>query len=235
LNTLVQLDSGILGSAEAVASLSAARKAQLLVLSDTHGHYTVVEAIIREFGPACDALLFAGDGMWDFVQYLENAQESDKLTAALPPVVVFVAGNGDGEQYRVTISGSADSSEPEDVPGYSLSIPSRQIVRACGYGIFLVHGHRHAVEVSLEVLVDSAHAMDCDIAVYGHTHIALSEHFSHILALNPGSPSRPRGHTVPGFAVLELDSASTMPKAEFYVVHERQRGGFGFERNPAFF
>ncbi len=235
MNTLSQLDTGVLGSAEAVRALLEAKEARLLVLSDTHGHYAVVEAILREFGPLCDALLFAGDGMWDFVQYLENAQESDRLTASLPPVVVFVAGNGDGEQYRVTISSSGDTPEPEDVPGYTLNIPARQIVHACGYSIFLVHGHRHSVDVSLEVLVDSAHAMDCDIAVYGHTHIALSENFSHILALNPGSPSRPRGHTAPGFAVLDLDSASTTPKVDFYVVHERLRGGFSFEKNSAFF
>ncbi len=235
MNALIQLDTGILGSAEAVSALCDAGEARILVLSDTHGHYAVVEAILREFGPSSDALLFAGDGMWDFVQYLENAQESDRLKAALPPVVVFVAGNGDGEQYRVTISGPGDTPEPEDVPGYSLGIPSRQIVHACGYSIFLVHGHRHSVDVSLEVLVDSAHAMDCDIAVYGHTHIASSENFSHILALNPGSPSRPRGHTAPGFAVLELEASSTTPKVDFYVVHEKPRGGFGFEKHPALF
>ncbi len=221
MNALIQLDTGILGSAEAVSALCDAGEARILVLSDTHGHYAVVEAILREFGSSSDALLFAGDGMWDFVQYLENAQESDRLKAALPPVVVFVAGNGDGEQYRVTISGPGDTPEPEDVPGYSLGIPSRQIVHACGYSIFLVHGHPHA--------------MDCDIAVYGHTHIASSENFSHILALNPGSPSRPRGHTAPGFAVLELEASSTTPKVDFYVVHEKPRGGFGFEKHPALF
>lgn len=235
MNALTQLDSGILGSEEAVSTLLEAQEARLLVLSDTHGHYAVVEAILREFGPSCDALLFAGDGMWDFVQYLENAQESDRLAAALPPVVVFVAGNGDGDQYRVSISGAGDTPDPEDIPGYSLSIPSRQIVHACGYGIFLAHGHRHSVDVSLDVLVDSAHAMNCDIAVYGHTHIAFAENFSHILALNPGSPSRPRGHTAPGFAVLELDASSTTPKADFYTVHEGPRGGFTFEKNPAVF
>jgi len=235
MNALTQLDSGILGSAEAVSSLQGAHEARLLVLSDTHGHYSVVEAILRDFGPSCDALLFAGDGMRDFVQYLENAQDSDRLTAALPPVVVFVAGNGDGEQYRVSISGSGDTPDPEDIPGYSLSIPSRQIVHACGYSIFLAHGHRYSVDVSLDVLVDSAHAMNCDIAVYGHTHIAFSENFSHILVLNPGSPSRPRGHTAPGFAVLGLDASSMTPKADFYIVHEGTRGGFGFEKNPAFF
>jgi hypothetical protein len=91
MNELVQLESGLLGSVEAVEDLSRAENARILVLSDTHGHYDVMEEIIRSFGPGCSALCFAGDGMWDIVQYLENALESDRLREALPPVVSFPA------------------------------------------------------------------------------------------------------------------------------------------------
>jgi len=123
----------------------------------------------------------------------------------------------------------ATSLTPEDNPGFSLTVPSRQIVRACGYSIFLVHGHRHSVDVSLDVLVDATHAMDCDIAVFGHTHIPFAEEYTHILALNPGSPSRPRGRSEPGFAVIELDSNSTTPKYDFFIVSEGYRGNFRFD------
>lgn len=228
MNVLTQLDSGLLGSPEAVAALASADSARILVLSDTHGHYNVVEAILREFGPKCDALLFAGDGMWDLVQFIENAQETEKCRDALPPVVAFVAGNGDGEQYRVSLPVTGDTPEPEDVPGYSLTVPSRQIIRACGYSILLVHGHRHSVDVNLEILVDCAHAVDCDIAVYGHTHIPFAEEFTSILALNPGSPSKPRRHADPSFAIVELDSTSTDPKVDFYKIKEGTRGNFHF-------
>lgn len=230
MNVLTQLESGFLGSSEALDSLFAAETARLLVFSDSHGHYEVVEAIIREFGPDCDALLFAGDGMWDIVQYIENAQESERFRGALPPVVAFVAGNGDGDQYRVGLPSSGDALEPEDIPGYSLSVPSRQIVRTCGYGILLVHGHRHSVDVNLEILVGVAHAMDCDIAIYGHTHIPFCEEFSHILALNPGSPAKPRGHAEPGFAIISLDATSIAPKVDFYTVKEGSRGHNSFKK-----
>jgi putative phosphoesterase len=229
MNPLSQQENGFLGSPEAVEKLIHADSAKLLVISDTHGHYNVLEAIVREFGPTCDALLFAGDGMWDIVQYIENAQEAEKLKDALPPVVVFVAGNGDGDQYRVSLPVVGDAPEPEDVPGFTINVPNRQIMRACGYSILLVHGHRHSVDVSLEVLVDSAHVMDCDIAIFGHTHIPFAESFSHILALNPGSPARPRGHSEPGFAVIELDSNSTEPKTSFYIVNAGLRGNFYFD------
>jgi putative phosphoesterase len=230
VNVLTQLASGLLGSSEAVTALAAADTARLLVFSDSHGHYSVVEAIIREFGPAGDALLFAGDGMWDIVQFIENAYVNERFREALPPVVAFVAGNGDGDQYRVSLPVAGDAPEPEDIPGYSLTVPSRQIVRACGYGIFLTHGHRHSVDISPEILVGSAHAMDCDIAVYGHTHIPFNEEFSHILALNPGSPSRPRGHSEPSIAIVSLDAASTVPRVEFYKITEGRRGAIRFRK-----
>jgi putative phosphoesterase len=227
MNAMVQHSSGLLGSAEDIDALAASESAAVLVVSDTHGHYEVLESVIREFGPSCSALLFTGDGMWDIVQYIENSQESEKLRAAMPPVVAFVSGNGDGDQYRVSLPPVGDA---DDNPGYSLSVPSRQIVRAAGYTIFVAHGHRHSVDVSLDILVDSAHAMNCDIAVYGHTHVSMAEQFSHILALNPGSLSRPRGHSLAGFALMELDAISTEPRVSFYSAATGGiRGNFKFE------
>ena len=232
MNDLNRPKAGILGTESGLDVLERAETARLLVLSDTHGHYPVLESVIRKFGPDCDALLFAGDGMWDIIQYVENAQKSEKLRSALPPVVAFVAGNGDGDLYRVSLPVSGDALEPEDAPGYTLSVPSRQIIRACGYGIFLAHGHRHSVDVSLDVLVDSAHAMDCDIAVYGHTHIPLAEQFSHILTLNSGSISRPRGRSEPSFAIVELDAATIVPRVTFCTVTEGVRGNYNFKEIP---
>lgn len=229
MNTLVQLESGLLGSPDAVNALSDSESSRVLCVSDSHGHYGVFEAIVREYGPDCDALLFAGDGMWDLVEYVENAHDSERLRGALPPVVGFVAGNGDGDQYRVRLGTSGDPEHPSEAPGCTLIVPSRQIVHASGYSILLTHGHRYSVDVSLEMLVDSAHAMNCDIAVFGHTHIRFAENFTHILALNPGSPARPRGKTEPGFAVIELDATSTEPKTTFYTVKEGLLGGFSFD------
>jgi uncharacterized protein len=230
MNALAQSDGGLLCESGDADRLARADSARLLVLSDTHGHYEVLESIVREYGPLCDALLFAGDGMWDIVQYLENAQDSDRLKAALPPVVAFVAGNGDGEQYRVSLGSSSAGGAlaPEDAPGYSLIVPARQIVRACGYSILIAHGNRHSVDVSLDLLVDSARAMDCDIAVFGHTHMPCAETYSGILALNPGSPARPRGRHGPSFALVDLESTSTEPKVTFVSVYPGARGSFRF-------
>jgi uncharacterized protein len=228
MNALAQLKNGFLGTQEAVESLAKSDAARLLVVSDTHGHYAVLEAIVREFGPTCDALLFSGDGMWDIVQYLENALDSERIKEALPPVVAFVAGNGDGDQYRVSLPVRGVSNDPEDAPGFTIDVPSRQILHACGYSVLLVHGHRYSVDVNLEVLVDTAHIMACDIVVFGHTHVPFAETFAHILALNPGSASRPRGRSDSGFAIIELEAHSTEPSHRFYTVSEGILGTFHF-------
>lgn len=223
MNNLEQAASGILGSVEDSDFLSRSDAARILVVSDTHGHYDVFEAIVREFGPESSALLFAGDGMWDIVHYLENAYESDRLRDALPPVVAFVAGNGDGDQYRISLKKTA-SVRDDTVPFANIMVPQRQIVRAAGWNILLVHGHRYSVDVSTDILTDSAHAMNCDIAVFGHTHVQYCEQYDHIMVLNPGSPARPRGSSDPGFAFLDIEQTRTEPSVTFYAVMENDRG-----------
>jgi len=51
--------------------------------------------------------------------------------------------------------------------------------------------------------------------------------------LNPGSPSRPRGHSSPSFALVDLDSTVLSPKVTFCAVTELSRGGFAFVESPA--
>lgn len=230
MNALVQTESGLLGSEEAVRNLSLSEKSRLLVVSDTHGHYEVFEAIMKEWGSQCDALIFSGDGMWDIVQYLEKAQAKTVLMKTLPPVIAFVAGNGDGDKYLINFSAlSANSFYLENSESF-IVVPRRQILHASGHSILIVHGHRHSVDVSRDVLVASARDINCSIAVFGHTHISLAEQKTNVLALNPGSPTRPRGSSVPSFAILKLDSATSIPITEFYKVSKGIRGNFYFEK-----
>ncbi len=233
MNKLERVESGLLGSRDALYALERADQARLLVLSDTHGHYDLFESIVREYGPSSDALLFAGDGMWDVVQYVENAHASERLRVALPPVVAFVAGNGDGDQYRVCLPSNGPVDEPSEAPGFSLTVPQRLVVKACGFSVLLAHGHRHSVDVNPEILVSLARSLACDVAVHGHTHIPFAEEFTSVLVLNPGSPSRPRGHTGPSFALVDLESTVLTPKVTFCAVSEAPRGGFAFGESPA--
>lgn len=229
MNELAQTETGLLGSPEAVLQLAASKNSRLLLISDTHGHYEVFESILSEFGSECNALVFSGDGMWDIIQYLEKSQDNSTLMNALPSVIAFVAGNGDGDQYRINlISESLPSFYPE-VSDRFLEVPSRQVLHASGHSLFIVHGHRHSVDVSIEVLTSAAENLNCDIAVFGHTHIPFSEEFSNVYLINPGSPTRPRGNSEPSFALLNLDSAINPSSVEFYKVKKGMRGDFKFE------
>lgn len=218
MNALTQLDSFLIGDRGAVDALARKDSARVLIISDTHGHYPVFERIVLKHGPESDVLLFAGDGIWDIVQYLEKAHENDKYRTALPSVVAIVAGNGDGDQFRVRLKKSKFLLDPDEAPGSPLSVPSRQILTVCGYRIYLVHGHQHSVDISPEVLINAAHAMRCDIAIFGHTHIPFAENYSNIVVVNPGSPARPRGMSEAGFASMELDSTKTQPTVKFHRV-----------------
>ena len=218
MNALTQLESGIVGDAASVETLAKKKNASLLVLSDTHGHYPLFQRIVQKYGPAADALLFAGDGMWDIVRYLENAYEDERYRAALPPVLAFVAGNGDGDRYRVCPGGQEGREDPDSEHGYPLAVPHTQTLTAAGHRVFLSHGNRYSVDIGTEVLVNVAKASGCEIAVFGHTHMPVAETVSNVLALNPGSPARPRGYSSPGFALLQLESGRNPPIVQFKKV-----------------
>lgn len=223
MNELVQLESGLVGNTQSVDALARAKTASILILSDTHGHYPLFQRIVLKYGPSADALLFAGDGMWDVVRYLENAHEDEQYRAALPPVLAFVAGNGDGDRYRVCPGGqegrmSCDLPGTDGEQGTPLAVPHTQTVTACGHRIFICHGNRYSVDVSTEVLVNVAKAADCGIAVFGHTHMPHMDTVSHVLVVNPGSPARPRGYSAPGFALLQLESGKNLPIVQFMKI-----------------
>ena len=101
MNALVQQECLLLGSEEAIEELENKESARLLVLADSHGEYKLVESIIKEFGPECDAVLFCGDGNEEFAACVENAIYDEDLKAALPPVLATVRGNCDEEAYFI--------------------------------------------------------------------------------------------------------------------------------------
>ncbi len=70
--------------------------------------------------------------------------------------------------------------------------------------ILVVHGHHFGVSFGLSPLVDYATSLNASIVCYGHTHILHSEELQHMLLLNPGSLSIPRGpyQNTPTYALI---------------------------------
>ena len=211
MNSLEECGHGIWGAPESLERLKAAQSARLLLVSDTHGRASVLRAILKGYGRSCDALLFAGDGLADIIECREEAIASPETRELLPQAIAVVAGNCDEPACRV-------ASEKNPSARVFFRAPLLQALPVCGKQILLAHGHLLSVNSSLETLAGVARANGCQIAVYGHTHIAAAKGCNSVFAINPGSPSLPRGGSAASFAILEVKAGSAPPAYSFYEV-----------------
>ncbi len=53
--------------------------------------------------------------------------------------------------------------------------------------ILCCHGHRYGVKSNLYRLAEHAKSLDCEVALYGHTHVASVEKVDGVTCINPGS------------------------------------------------
>ena len=77
------------------------------------------------------------------------------------------------------------------------------VVEVAGHRIFLTHGHLFNVRFDT-----AAREAGADIAVYGHTHVALEER-GDVTVLNPGSIARPRDGRHGSFMLVELNAGES--------------------------
>ena len=146
------------------------------IVSDSHGSTRAIDRMLSH--PAAEGVtlwLHAGDITPD-AEYLAMVTEGKAK-------VRYVAGNSDWP---------APGARYDDV------------VEAAGHRIFLRHGNMYGVRFTTKMLCDAAGESGCDIAVYGHTHVAEIS-TGHITVLNPGSVARPRDAMQGSFLVMELE------------------------------
>lgn len=149
------------------------------IVSDSHGSTRAIDRMLEHPAAAGVTLwLHAGDITPD-AEYLAMVTEGKAE-------VRFVAGNSDW---------------PDPGARYD------DVVEAVGHRIFLTHGHMYGVRFTTKMLCDAAKEQGCDIAVYGHTHVA-EVSVGHITVLNPGSVARPRDAMQGSFLIMELEPES---------------------------
>lgn len=131
---------------------------KLLVMSDSHGHdEKLIDAILEN--PDADAIVFLGDGEWDF----ENAAAACGIGAE--KTVCRVRGNCDRA-----------SREPETI-----------VREFAGVRFLITHGHEQNVKYGLWGLVEDARDRGCTAALFGHTHRFFCDRKEGITLINPGS------------------------------------------------
>ena len=188
-----QHKQNIIGSRGAIAALENKDHARLLVLSDSHGRYGIMESIVRGFGGKCDALLFCGDGVCDIAQLLYAQKADKKLAECIPPVIAAVHGNCDPSTYPLD-KGTLYFSEMIEL-------------KVNGRGLLITHGHNQGVDYGVENLGLEMQVSGCSTAFYGHTHVAREDDIKNYKFINPGSCARPRGGQKPGFAIATVEKS----------------------------
>lgn len=102
---------------------------------------------------------------------------------------------------------------------YDAKLLNANVIEASGHRIFATHGHLYQVDMRLDLLRFAALENDCDIAMYGHTHVPyLEEDPDDVTILNPGSISKPRqaDHRYT-YMVMEIDDEDEVTYELRYV------------------
>lgn len=105
----------------------------------------------------------------------------------------------DRQFYRV--SGNCD---------FGSVIPSTGTEELAGHRILYTHGHRYGVKSTHGHLLQAAAEKNCDIVLFGHTHVPETVYENGVYLVNPGSCSCPR-EGVPTYAVIDLTDSGVLP------------------------
>ncbi len=72
--------------------------------------------------------------------------------------------------------------------------------------IFASHGHQYGVNYGYEKLYYTALENECNVALFGHTHVPLIDEGDKVTIANPGSIERPRQYEAkPSYLTIEIE------------------------------
>lgn len=143
----------------------------------------------------------------------KNTRVIDKILNSQPDAkYVFFLGDNitDIEDFEFmypdkrffAVSGNCD---------YFSTAPSVGVQTVSGVKILYTHGHNFGVKYGVERLKEAARQSNCQIALYGHTHISQSLYEDGLHIVNPGSCSQPRDGITPTYAVIDITEKGIMP------------------------
>lgn len=162
---------------------------RILIMSDSHGRNENVELAIAQVREEI--------GEFQMLIHLGDVGDARELESLAGVPCYIVRGNTD----------------------YNAKLLNANVIEAGGHRIFATHGHLYQVDMRLDLLRFAALENDCDIAMYGHTHVPyLEEDPDDITILNPGSISKPRqaDHRYT-YMVMEIDDEDEVTYELRYV------------------
>ncbi len=162
---------------------------RILIMSDSHGRNENVELAIAQVREEI--------GEFQMLIHLGDVGDARELESLAGVPCYIVRGNTD----------------------YDAKLLNANVIEAGGHRIFATHGHLYQVDMRLDLLRFAALENDCDIAMYGHTHVPyLEEDPEDVTILNPGSISKPRqaDHRYT-YMVMEIDDEDEVTYELRYV------------------
>lgn len=162
---------------------------RILIMSDSHGRNENVELAIAQVREEI--------GEFQMLIHLGDVGDARELESLAGVPCYIVRGNTD----------------------YDAKLLNANVIEAGGHRIFATHGHLYQVDMRLDLLRFAALENDCDIAMYGHTHVPyLEEDPDDVTILNPGSVSKPRqaDHRYT-YMVMEIDDEDEVTYELRYV------------------
>ena len=162
---------------------------RILVMSDSHGRNENVELAIEQVREEI--------GEFQMLIHLGDVVDAREIESLAGVPCYIVRGNTD----------------------YDVKLLNANVIEAGGHRIFATHGHLYQVDMRLDLLRFAALENDCDIAMYGHTHVPyLEEDPDDVTILNPGSISKPRqaDHRYT-YMVMEIDDEDEVTYELRYV------------------
>lgn len=162
---------------------------RILIMSDSHGRNENVELAIAQVREEI--------GEFQMLIHLGDVGDAREIESLAGVPCYIVRGNTD----------------------YDAKLLNANVIEAGGHRIFATHGHLYQVDMRLDLLRFAALENDCDIAMYGHTHVPyLEEDPDDVTILNPGSISKPRqaDHHYT-YMVMEIDDEDEVTYELRYV------------------
>ena len=162
---------------------------RILIMSDSHGRNENVELAIAQVREEI--------GEFQMLIHLGDVGDARELESLAGVPCYIVRGKTD----------------------YDAKLLNANVIEAGGHRIFATHGHLYQVDMRLDLLRFAALENDCDIAMYGHTHVPyLEEDPDDVTILNPGSISKPRqaDHRYT-YMVMEIDDEDEVTYELRYV------------------
>lgn len=156
--------------------------------SDLHGDLAATDAILQRFeAEGATRLILLGD-------LLYHGPRND-LPAAYAPKKVIERLNAYRDRI-LAVRGNCDTEVDQMVLSFPI-LADYAFLHVDGFSMFLTHGHHFNPETPPALAKG-----DCLIS--GHTHVAqIAPLGDGNLCLNPGSPSIPKGDTIPSYLIYE--------------------------------